>query len=74
MRPTPMPRILLVGDAFPEDAKSALEAAGFPVTSIGFGGIDPVEVARAQLVILDVTPQTATTAQALCRRWRIELG
>ena len=74
MRPTPMPRILLVADAVPEDAKSALEAAGFPVTAIGFAGIDPAEVARAQLVILDVTPQTATTAQALCRRWRIELG
>jgi len=74
MPPTPMPRILLVGDPTPEDAKATLEAAGFPVSAIAYGGINPAEIAKAQLVILDVTPQTATSAQALCRRWRIELG
>ncbi len=74
MRPTVMPRILLIGDPIPDDAKQALEAAGFPVGLSSYGGIDPAEIAKSQLVILDVTPQTATTAQGLCRRWRIELG
>ena len=74
MRATSMPRILLVGDPIPEDAKVPLEAAGFPVTATAYGGIDPAEIARSQMIVLDVTPQTATSAQALCRRWRIELG
>jgi len=74
MRPTPMPRILLVGDPAPNDAKAALEGAGFPVTAVAYAGIDPSEVAKTQLVVLDVTPQTTTSAQALCRRWRIDLG
>lgn len=74
MRPTPMPRILLIGDPPPDDARLPLEAAGFPVSACAYGGIDRDEIAKSQLVILDVTPQTATMAQALCRRWRIELG
>jgi serine phosphatase RsbU (regulator of sigma subunit) len=69
-----MPRILLVGDPASNDAKASFEAAGFPVTAVAYTGIDPSEVAKAQLVVLDVTPQTATSAQALCRRWRIDLG
>lgn len=74
MRLTPMPRILLIGDSPSEEARATLEAAGFPVTSFPYSRIDPAEVSKSQLVILDVTPQTATTAQALCRRWRIDLG
>jgi len=74
MRPNSMPRILLVGEPIPDDARMPLESAGFPVATAGYAGIDPSEIARAQLVILEVTPQTTSTAQALCRRWRIELG
>ncbi|MCE9533391.1 MAG: SpoIIE family protein phosphatase [Planctomycetes bacterium] len=74
MRPTSMPRILLVGDTIPDDTRMPLEAAGFPVSTAAYAGIDPNEVSRAQLVIFEVTPQTATMAQALCRRWRIDLG
>src|SRR5687768_3951348 len=74
MRPNQMPRILVVADAPNADVCAPLEAAGFPVTTIAYGGIDPAEVTKAQLIILDVTPQTATSAQALCRRWRIDLG
>jgi sigma-B regulation protein RsbU (phosphoserine phosphatase) len=69
-----MPQILLIGDSPSDDARLPLEAAGFPVTACHYGGIDPGQITKSQLVILEVTPQTATTAQALCRRWRIELG
>ena len=74
MRSASMPRILLIGEPTPDDARLPLEAAGFPVVVAAYAGIDPAEVLRSHLVILDVTPQTALTAQALCRRWRIELG
>jgi serine phosphatase RsbU (regulator of sigma subunit) len=69
-----MPRVLLVGNPASDDVRSLLEQAGFPVTVTGLSGIDPSEVARSQLVVVEVTPQTTTTAQAVCRRWRIELG
>src|SRR5438552_900370 len=74
MRPTPMPRILLIGDPVPDDVRSPLESASFPATAFPYAGIDPAEIAKAQLIVLDVTAKTATSAQALCRRWRIDLG
>ncbi len=74
MRPTAMPQILLIGDSATVDARAPLEAAGFPVSVHPFEKIDSGDVAKAQLIVLDVTPQTTTTAQALCRRWRIDLG
>jgi phosphoserine phosphatase RsbU/P len=67
-------RILLAGDSAPTDARSALEGAGFAVSVTGLGGIDPAEVARSQAVLIAVTSRVVSTAQALCRRWRIELG
>jgi phosphoserine phosphatase RsbU/P len=74
MSPMPMPQILLIGDPPADDARQTLEAAGFPVTSCAYGRIDLSEVAKSQLTVFEVTPQSAATAQALCRRWRIELG
>jgi sigma-B regulation protein RsbU (phosphoserine phosphatase) len=44
------------------------------VTAAGLTGIDPAEVSRSQAVLVAVTPRVMSTAQALCRRWRIELG
>jgi sigma-B regulation protein RsbU (phosphoserine phosphatase) len=70
----PMPHILLVGDPPTNDVRGILETAGFPVTSTAFSKLDPAEVGRAQLVILDVPPTGEVTAQAQCRRWRIELS
>lgn len=70
----PQLRILLAGDPAPADARAALEAAGFAVTPTGLSGIDPAEVGRSQAVLVAVTPKCVATAQALCRRWRIELG
>src|SRR3954465_11900601 len=67
-------RILLAGEPAPVDARSALEAAGFAVSVTGLGGIDPAAVARSQAVLIGVTGRVLSTAQALCRRWRIELG
>lgn len=72
--PTPLSRVFFVGDPTPALMRTALEAAGFAVTTSGFAGIDPTEVGRTQAVLLAVTPANVTSAQALCRRWRIELG
>jgi phosphoserine phosphatase RsbU/P len=74
MPASPQLRILLAGDPAPADTKAALEGAGFLVTTTGLGGIDPAEVARSQAVVIAATARVLTTAQALCRRWRIELG
>jgi phosphoserine phosphatase RsbU/P len=74
MPPAPQLRILHAGDPPAADARAALEAAGFAVAPTGLSGIDPAEVARSQAVLIDVSPKVLTTAQALCRRWRIELG
>lgn len=71
---TPLSRILLAGEAPAAELRAALEGAGFAVTAVGLSGIDPAEVARCQAAVLDVTAKTLTTAQALSRRWRIELG
>ena len=70
----PPMRILLAGDPAPADAHAALDAAGFVVSPTGLSGIDPAEVARSQAVVIGVPPRVIATAQALCRRWRIELG
>jgi phosphoserine phosphatase RsbU/P len=70
----PPPRILLAGDPTPVDTHAALDAAGFVVSPTGLAGIDPAEVARSQAVVVGVAPKVIATAQALCRRWRIELG
>jgi serine phosphatase RsbU (regulator of sigma subunit) len=70
----PPPRILLAGDPTPVDARAALDAAGFVVSLTGLAGIDPADVARSQAVVVGVAPRVISTAQALCRRWRIELG
>src|SRR5262245_43344793 len=74
MPPAPQLRILHAGDPPAANARAALEAAGFAVAPTGLTGIDPVEVARSQAVLIDVSPKVLATAQALCRRWRIELG
>jgi phosphoserine phosphatase RsbU/P len=74
MPPGPVLRILLVGDPPPPGVQAALEAAGFVVTATGLTGIDPAEVTRSQAVVVAVTTGVLPTAQALCRRWRIELG
>jgi len=74
MPSSPQLRILLAGDPAPADTKVALEASGFQVTTTGLGGIDPAEVARSQAVVIAANARVLTTAQALCRRWRIELG
>jgi phosphoserine phosphatase RsbU/P len=74
MPPTPPLRILFAGDPAPADARAALEVAGFAVSPVGLSGIDPAEVARSQAVLVAVNARVLSTAQALCRRWRIELG
>lgn len=74
MPQAPPLRILVAGEPAPADARTGLEAAGFAVTPTGLAGIDPAEVARSQAVVLGVTGRVVATAQALCRRWRIELG
>src|SRR5262245_15405746 len=74
MPPAPQLRILLAGDPAPIDTKAVLEGAGFTVSTTGLGGIDPAEVARSQAVIVAANARVVATAQALCRRWRIELG
>ena len=74
MRATSMPRILLIGESTPDDARLPLEAAGFPVSVATYATIDPAELRRSQMILMDVTPNTTVMAQGLCRRWRIELG
>lgn len=74
MAATPLSRLFLVGDPPPTATRALLESAGFAVSASGFGGIDPTEIGRCQAVLLAVTPNVAQSAQALCRRWRIELG
>ena len=69
-----LPKILLTGDPPTESIHVLLESAGFPVTATRLAGIEPAEIARHQLVIFDVHSGGLSTAQALCRRWRIELG
>lgn len=71
---TPLSRLFMVGDPVPSATQSMLESAGFAVNSSGFGGIDPTEVGRCQAVLFAVSPSNQNSAQALCRRWRIELG
>jgi sigma-B regulation protein RsbU (phosphoserine phosphatase) len=73
MPPAPQLRILLAGEPAAGSA-APLEAAGYAVARVGLNGIDPAEVARANAVVLGVTGKVIGTAQALCRRWRIELG
>jgi phosphoserine phosphatase RsbU/P len=74
MPPAQQPRILIAGDPAPADTCAALETAGFTVTPTALSGIDPAEVLKSQAVVLAVAARTLSTAQALCRRWRIELG
>jgi len=74
MPSVPPLRILLVGEPPLADVRTALESSGFAVSPSGLTGIDPAEVARSQAVIIAVSPKVQQTAQALCRRWRIELG
>src|SRR4029079_165676 len=71
---SPQSRILLVGESPPPESRAALEAAGFAVSPTGLAGIDPAEVARSHAVLLAPHGKVLPTAQALCRRWRIELG
>jgi len=54
--------------------RTALESGGFAISPTGLKGIDPAEVARSQAVLIAVSSKVQHTAQALCRRWRIELG
>jgi sigma-B regulation protein RsbU (phosphoserine phosphatase) len=68
------PKILFVGDSTDAAFRAALEAAGFLVQTSGLSGIDPAEVGRCQAVLVTVTSKVQATVQALCRRWRIELG
>ena len=74
MPTAPPPRILSPANRRQPTPTRTLEAAGFAVTAAGLGGIDPAEVARSQAVLVAVTRPGLSTAQALCRRWRIELG
>jgi len=74
MPAAPQLRILLAGDPAPATARAALEPAGFTVSIFGLGGIDPAEIGRSQAVIIAANARVLTTVQALCRRWRIELG
>jgi sigma-B regulation protein RsbU (phosphoserine phosphatase) len=74
MPSAPQLRILLAGDPVPPGTQGSLEAAGFAVASTGLGGIDAAEVARSQAVVIAANPRVVATVQALCRRWRIELG
>lgn len=67
-------RIMLIGESPSPALRSALENAGFEIQLSGFGGIDVSELSRIQALILDVEAKSLQTAQALCRRWRIELG
>lgn len=70
----PLSRIMLIGDAPSDETRTALENAGFEVQPSGFAGIDLAELNRVQGLILEVEAKHLQTAQALCRRWRIELG
>jgi len=74
MPAAPQVRILLAGDPAPTATRAALEPAGFTVSVFGLGGIDPAEVGRSHAVIIAADSRVLTTVQALCRRWRIELG
>ena len=74
MRPTQMPHILVLSESGCEDILPVLEGAGFSISRSAYGKVDQAELARSQLIILDVTARTATSAQALCRRWRIDFG
>lgn len=74
MPPAPQLRILLAGEPAPAETRAVLEGAGFAVSTTGLAGIDPAEVARSQAVVFAANARVLTTAQALCRRWRIELG
>lgn len=74
MPSAPQPRILLVGETTLAETRSIFEGAGFAVSPCGLAGIDPAEVARSQAVLISVNAKALSTAQALCRRWRIELG
>src|SRR3954465_2158964 len=75
MMPQAQPlRILLAGDPAPADVRVHLETAGYAVRPPGLAGIAPAEVARSQAVLIAVSAKVLSTAQALCRRWRIELG
>ncbi|MBO0699251.1 MAG: SpoIIE family protein phosphatase [Zavarzinella sp.] len=68
------PRILLVGEPIPPGVRVSLEGAAFAVTATPLIGIDPAEVSRSQGVLIAVSAHALNTAQALCRRWRIEFG
>jgi serine phosphatase RsbU (regulator of sigma subunit) len=74
MPPVAQARILLAGDPPPPEVRAVLEAAGFAVTPTAYSGIDPADVARSRAVVLAVPSRVLSTAQALGRRWRIELG
>src|SRR5262245_11548489 len=74
MRAAPMSRILLAGSPPGEDVRSWFEAAGWSVVTGRLEAIDPTEVSRANLAVVEVNKITAEAAAALCRRWRIELG
>lgn len=67
-------RILLVSDPPLTDIRAALEAVGINVVPSGLSGIDPQEVAKSNAVVISVPKRVLNSAQALCRRWRIELG
>lgn len=68
------PRILIVGDDFPAPAAAALAEAGWETTAKPFAGIDPAVVAHSQAIVAAVGSASLQSAQALSRRWRIELG
>ena len=69
-----MPKILLVGDPLPVEVGHNFETAGFPTVRQAMAGGDPEAFRQAQLIVLMPTDAQLPHAQALCRRWRIELG
>ena len=74
MPPAPQSKILLAGDPIPVGVQGAMESGGCGITLTGLVGVDPAGVSLFHAVLLCVTVDQIARAQALCRRWRIELG
>jgi len=74
MRSGTLPKLLLVGDTFTDALRTSLEQCGLPVASVALSGLPLEQVRQAGLLLVGVGPANMTSAQGVCRRWRIELG
>lgn len=74
MRSGTLPRLLLVGDTFGDSLRTSLEQCGLPIASTPLSGIPLDQIRQAGLLLVGVTAKNMTSAQGVCRRWRIELG